>query len=322
MVILAADLGGTQSRLLLAEPAGGGWQTLRQTSLPSQAYASLSALLEDFLQPGERPGSACIAAAGPLRDGQLQLTNLPWQLDAASIARQFGIARVRLLNDFAAQTYALPQLQPHQLCTLQAGNVQNNAVRALIGAGTGLGMALLAGDARQPIALPSQGGHADFAPCDQQQVELLRFLLPSHGRVSLELLLSGRGLTRLYAFVGGTALTDPDLPDARAISQAAAAGQARAIETLQLFARLFAAAAGNLALTCLPFGGLYLSGGIAPKMLTYLQHAEFLQAFCNKPPMQATLESIPLHVVLDEYLGLHGALQVAARMQHAGFTQP
>lgn len=320
-MILAADLGGTQSRLLLAERAADGWQPLRQTTLPSQAFGNLAELLEEFLLPGEHPASACIAAAGPLQDGLLQMSNLPWQLKATAIARQFGIARVRLLNDFTAQAYALPQLESHQLCTLQAGKPQRNGMRALLGAGTGLGMALLASSAGHSLAIPSQGGHADFAPRDLQQIDLLRYLLPACGRVSLELLLSGRGLTRLYAFIGRQALTDPELPDARAISLAADAGEPLAIETLQMFARLYAAAAGNLALTSLPFGGLYLSGGIAPKMLAYLQQAEFLEVFCETVPMQGVLERIPLHVVLDEYLGLHGALQVAANMQLDQATQ-
>lgn len=316
MVILAADLGGTQSRLLLAEGVAAGWQSLRQATLPSHAYNCFAELLEDFLLPGEQPASACIAAAGPVDDGQLHMTNLPWQLDAKAITRQFGIPRVRLLNDFAAQTYALPQLQPHQLCTLQTGKAQQNGVRALIGAGTGLGMALLSNSQGRSLALPSQGGHADFAPRDLQQIELLHYLLPTHRRVSLELLLSGRGLTRLYAFVSERAVSDPALPDAHAISLAAEAGEPYASEALKLFARLYAAAASNLALTSLPFGGLYLSGGIAPKILAWLQHPEFRAVFCDTPPMQHVLESIPLHVVLDEYLGLHGAAQVAAQLLH------
>ncbi|MBF7730612.1 glucokinase [Pseudomonas sp. N040] len=312
MVILAADLGGTQSRLLLARRQSDGWQALRQSTLRSQDFSSFAELLAAFLRPGEQPDSACIAAAGPLSNGRLQLTNLPWLLDAAAISRQYAIPRVRLLNDFAAQAHALRQLQPQQRCALQAGTPQADGVCALLGAGTGLGMALLAGNPAQPLALPSQGGHADFAPQDQQQIDLLRYLLPTHGRVSLELLLSGQGLSRLYAFLDERPVTAADLPDAQAISLAAAAGDSVAEQTLQLFARLLGGAAGNLALTSLAFGGVYLSGGIAPKMLPYLQQAEVREAFCNRPPMRALLERIPLYVVLDEYLGLQGAAQVAA----------
>ena len=314
-MFLAADLGGTQSRLLLAEQQDGALQPLRQTTLPSRHYPSVEALLEDFLQPGERPHCACIAAAGPVTGNRIALTNLPWQLDAARLSQQFAISRVALLNDFTAQTYALPYVQPEQLCTLQPGDRDAEGTRALIGAGTGLGMALLAGDRLQPLALPSQGGHADFAPQDEQQIALLRYLLPEYGRVSLEVLLSGRGLTRLYAFLGHLPLNHPDLPDAHGISQAAAAAEPLADATLRLFARLYGAAAGNLALTSLARGGVYLSGGIAPKMLPYLQQPEVLAAFCQRGPMQSLLESIALNVVLDEYLGLHGAARLAARLE-------
>jgi glucokinase len=317
MVILAADLGGTQSRLLLAHCDGDGWQTLRQRTQPSQQYTGISELLEDFLLPGEHPGSACIAAAGPLENNRLHLTNLPWQLDAQVIRRQFGINHLQLLNDFAAQTYALPRLQPHQLCTLQAGSVQPGATRALLGAGTGLGMALLAEADGQVHCLPSQGGHADFAPRDEQQIELLRYLLPVYGRVSQELLLSGAGISRLHAFLGGRPLPIDEQPDAHAINLAADAGEPLAMATLQLFARLYLAAAGNLALTGLALGGVYLSGGIAPKILRYLQAPDAIAEFQRAGPMTALLRSIPLQVVLDEHLGLHGATWLAARMERA-----
>ena len=322
MVILAADLGGTQSRLLLAQRQGNGWQAVRQRTLPSHDYATITELLTDFLLPGEHPQSACIAAAGPVEGGRLKLTNLPWLLDADDLRRHLGIARLCLLNDFAAQTHALPLLQSQQLCTLQAGTTEKNGVRALIGAGTGLGMALLAGTTQQPLALASQGGHVNFAPRDAQQIELLRYLLPSYGRVSLELLLSGSGISRLYAFLAQLPVTIRELPDAHAISLAAAAGDALAEQTLHLFARLYGAAAGNLALTSLALGGVYLSGGIAPKILPYLQQPEVLEAFGNSGPMRTLLEKIPLYVVLDEHLGLHGAAQVAAQLEYSADGHP
>lgn len=322
MVILAADLGGTQSRLLLAHCDGDGWQTLRQRTLPSQHYTGISELLEDFLLPDEHPGSACIAAAGPLENNRLHLTNLPWQLDAQVIRRQFAINHLQLLNDFAAQTYALPHLQPHQLCSLQTGRVQIGATRAVLGAGTGLGMALLAEVDGQALCLPSQGGHADFAPRDEQQIALLRYLLPVYGRVSQELLLSGAGISRVHAFLGGHPLNSTEQPDAHAISLAADAGEPLAIATLQLFARLYLAAAGNLALTSLAQGGVYLSGGIAPKILRYLQAPEAIAEFQRATPMADLLRSIPLQVVLDEHLGLHGAAWLAARLEKAAGVQP
>ena len=175
-------------------------------------------------------------------------------------------------------------------------------------------MALLAGSAEQPQVLASQGGHADFAPTDEQQIELLQFLRRHYPRVSLELLLCGRGLSRLYAFFTAQAADDPELPDARQISQLAEQGDGAAQQSLQLFARLLGSAAGNLALTSLAEGGVYLSGGIAPKILPYLQQPAVLQAFVDKPPMHELLASIGLHVVLDELLGLRGAAQVALQL--------
>lgn len=313
MIILAADIGGTQARLLLAEVQGSQWQPVRQAVLPSRAFASLEELLMQFLEPGEQPQSACLALAGPIHQQQVQLTNLPWQVDAGELGRLLHIPRLQLLNDFAAQAHGLPLLADTALCTLQAGT-SRLGTRALLGAGTGLGMALLAGSAEQPQALASQGGHADFAPADQQQIELLQFLRRHYPRVSLELLLCGRGLSRLYAFFTAQATGSPELPDARQISQLAEQGDGAAQQSLQLFARLLGSAAGNLALTSLAEGGVYLSGGIAPKILPYLQQPAVLQAFGDKPPMHELLAGIGLHVVLDELLGLRGAAQVAQQL--------
>ena len=313
MIILAADIGGTQARLLLAAVQGGQWQPVRQAVLPSQAFASLQELLTQFLEPGEQPQSACLALAGPIHQQQVQLTNLPWQVDASELSHQLHIPRLQLLNDFAAQAHGLPLLPDSALCTLQAGT-SHLGTRALLGAGTGLGMALLAGSAEQPQVLASQGGHADFAPTDEQQIELLQFLRRHYPRVSLELLLCGRGLSRLYAFFTAQAADDPELPDARQISQLAEQGDGAGQQSLQLFARLLGSAAGNLALTSLAEGGVYLSGGIAPKILPYLQQPAVLQAFFDKPPMHELLASIGLHVVLDELLGLRGAAQVALQL--------
>lgn len=313
MIILAADIGGTQARLLLAEAQGSQWQPVRQAVLPSQAFASLEELLTQFLEPGEQPHSACLALAGPIHQQQVQLTNLPWQVDAGELSRQLHIPRLQLLNDFAAQAHGLPLLPDTALCTLQQGT-SHHGTRALLGAGTGLGMALLAGSAEQPQVMASQGGHADFAPADEQQIELLQFLRRHYPRVSLELLLCGRGLSRLYAFFTAQAADHPELPDARQISQLAELGDAPAQQSLQLFARLLGSAAGNLALTSLAEGGVYLCGGIAPKILPYLQQPVVLQAFVDKPPMHELLTGIGLHVVLDELLGLRGAVQVALQL--------
>jgi glucokinase len=318
MVFLAADIGGTHTRLLLAEPCATGWRCIREKTFQGHDYPSLQAVLELFLSPSERPEVACIAVAGPLEGQHIQMTNLPWQLDAAQLSGQFGIATVRLLNDFAAQAYALNALPASDLCTLQAGVPHADGVRALMGAGTGLGMALLVPCAGQWQALPSQGGLADLAPRGDEQLALCRALQNAYGRASQESLLSGQGLERIYSFLAGSGvqLNNASL-SARGISLAAAQHEPLACAALRLFAQIFAASAGNLALLSLARGGVYLSGGIAPKMLSFLQEPAVIEAFVNKPPMRELLQSIPLHVVLNEQLGLFGAATLARELCRA-----
>jgi glucokinase len=242
------------------------------------------------------------------------MTNLPWVVDGERLGARLGFSRVRLINDFAAQAHGLARINGGDLLTLHAGAPTPEGVRALIGAGTGLGMAVLAGTQQEAVALESQGGLADFAPRGARELALCEALLAWHGRVSLEMLLSGQGIERLYRFVSGL---PPDAPldrGAAAIATAALAGETPAVETLRFFARLLAAAAGNFALTVLPYGGLYLSGGIAPRILPFLCEPEVIEVFRAHPSMGAVLARIPLYVVRDELLGLKGAARIAADM--------
>lgn len=313
MVFLAADIGGTRARLLIGEStAGGDWRTLRQETLACADFPGAEALLARFLRPGERTVAACIALAGPVQGEQGRMTNLPWQIDAARLCGRFGLRQVRLINDFAAQAHGLACLAPEGLHTLQAGTPLADAPRALIGAGTGLGMAVVVGNGAAPTVLASEGGHMDFAPADGAQLALLQHLLPALGRVSLEAVLSGPGLERVHRFVAGLPADTPPPLEATAISAAALAGDSVAAAALELFARVYASAAANLALAVLARGGVYLCGGIAPQILPALQAPGTLAAFRHKPPMAELLARIPLHVVTDPLLGLRGAAQVAA----------
>ncbi|WP_137820382.1 glucokinase [Pseudomonas sp. 2FG] len=315
MIFLAVDVGGTHARLLLGEPCATGWRRVRQQSFLAHEYPGLQALLELFLAAGERPAAACIAVAGPVQGSRVSMTNLPWRLDASLIGQQFGIPTVRLLNDFAAQTYALEALPASDLCTLQQGQPEPEGVRALLGAGSGLGMAMQVRCGGHWQALASQGGLADFAPLDAQQLALCQALQSAYGRASQELLLSGPGLERIYGFLCGAGVQLREAaPNARAISRAAERGEPLAAAALALFARIYGACAGNLALLSLARGGVYLSGGIAPKILGFLQSPAVVEAFVNKPPLRELLESIPLHVVLNEQLGLFGAATLAAQL--------
>lgn len=308
MLFLAADIGGTRARLLLGQwHSDGSWQTVRQKELASRDYPSLSVLLHDFLTEHEKPPVACLALAGPVAHNRCQLTNLSWLVDGPTLQQEMGFEQVLLLNDFVAQAHGLRVLKPEQRITLQEGEPDPNAPCALIGAGTGLGMAVV----HQQQVLSSEGGHADFPALDDQQWALRKWLHALYGRVSLETIISGKGIERLHVFLGGAPA------EAALISELATVQKdPQAIATLSLFARMYAAAASNLALNSLALGGVYLGGGIAPRILPFLRQPETLAAFHHRTPMQSLLERIPLYVVLDDYLGLRGAAEVAARLAH------
>jgi glucokinase len=272
--VLAGDIGGTKTLLALAAPGAHGPRWLRRERYPSAAYSDLESMLDTFLTGTERPAAACLAIAGPVErtaaGGQrARITNLPWVLDSEGLGARLG-APVRLVNDFAGVAHGIAHLPEQSLATLQAGAPEAHGVGAVLGAGTGLGMAVLVPQPGGAVrVLPSEGGHADFAPYGPLQEGFAHWLRAARGleHVSVERVVSGMGIEALYAYLAATrpALGPPlAAADAPAISAAAQAGDARARLALDEFARAYGAAAGNLALTVLPYGGLYLAGGIAP----------------------------------------------------------
>ncbi|MDR2924640.1 MAG: glucokinase [Azoarcus sp.] len=316
-LILAADIGGTRARFILGHARAGACDVLRREVLPCAAHSGIEALIEAFLgagQEAEKPSVACLAVAGALEGQRIHMTNLPWEADAECLRARFGFSRVRLLNDFAAQAYGLGNLDADGIAVLHSGKPDAQGVRALIGPGTGLGMAILAGSLGDPHVFPSQGGLADFAPRNARELALCEALLAAHGRVSLETLLSGRGIERLDRFVSGLPPDALSARDAAAIGAAALAGEPVAAEALRFFARLLAAAAANLGLTVLAHGGIYLTGGIVPRILPFLREPEFVGAFLEHPSMGKVLARIPLYAVRDELLGLKGAARIAAKL--------
>jgi glucokinase len=316
-LILAADIGGTRARLSLSRASAHACHTLRCQEMPCAAHASAEDIIEAFLgmgQGGERPEAACLAVAGALEGQHIRMTNLPWEVDGERLRRRFGFSRVRLVNDFAAQAHGLACLGEDDLVTLHPGEPEAQGVRALIGPGTGLGMAILSGALHAPQVFPSQGGLADFAPRTARELALCEGLLAGHGRVSIETLLSGSGIELLYRFAAGLPPGAPSGRDAAGIGAAALAGEPIAAETLRLFARLLVAAAANLGLTVLATGGVYLTGGIVPRILPFLRAPELAEAFRDHPSMGAVLARIPLYAVCDALLGLKGAAQIAARL--------
>jgi len=314
-LFLAADIGGTRARLLLGRAHAEGWHVLRRQEMTCAAHADVEALIEAFLGMGEdeeRPVVACLAVAGALEGQRIRMTNLPWEADGKRLRGRFDFSRVLLINDFAVQAHGLACLDDDGIFSLHPGEPDEEGVRALIGPGTGLGMAVLSGALRHPLVFPSQGGLADFAPRDARELALFEALLAEHGRVSIETLLSGRGIERLYRFVA-----QPEAllaKDAAGIWAAALAGDGIAIETMRLFARILVAAAANLGLTVLARGGVYLTGGIVPRILPFLRAPELIEVFRDHPSMGAVLARIPLYAVRDELLGLKGAAQIATRL--------
>ncbi len=315
MIFLAGDIGGTHARLLLGRRRNGGWETLARDIVPSARHANLDAILARFLENrNARPEVMVLALAGPVTGRRAAITNLPWTVDADALASRFG-ARVELLNDFAAQGHGLGALSPDDLVTLQAGEPVADGVRALLGAGTGLGMAQVVPCAGGPVVVPGEGGHMDFAPTDAAEIALWEAVRDEAGRASIEHLLSGPGIERIYRILCRRAGIGPAFSAAADISrQALADPSGIERQALAVFVRIYGAVAGNLALLCLPRGGLYVAGGIAPKILPLLEVEGFMARFCDKPPMGSLLQTIPVHVVCNESLGLLGAAEVACRL--------
>ena len=325
---LAGDIGGTKTRLAIAGVCGNRVRIEREADYPSRDYVTFESLLDDFLSGITPPAYAAFGIAGQVQDRVAQTTNLPWRIDAGALQQRFGFTRCALLNDLEATAYGLPALGADDLLTLQTGTSDGSGNVAVIAAGTGLGEAGLYWDGRHHHPFATEGGHASFSPCDELEIALLRHLQQQHQHVSWERVVSGMALLRMKEFLRAHrhAVTPPWLLEemrggdaAAALANAALAGRDEiCIETLNLFARLYGAEAGNLALKVMSRGGLYVGGGIAPKILPLLQHGAFLDAFLNKGRMRPLLESMPVRVILNDRAALFGAALRAAQL--AGVT--
>jgi len=321
MRVLAGDIGGTHTRLALCELDDGVHILHRARYLNADA-AGLADHLQTFLGHLPAPQAACFAVAGPTDGRQVQLTNLPWAIDADALQDRFRIPRVRLVNDFLAVGHGIDAVDAQHLAVLQAGHPVNEAPRIVLGAGTGLGVSLCVWNGRRHIPLPSEGGHIGFAPMDSEQDRLLAFLRAEYKRASVERILSGPGIVALYRFrlrEAGRNPLDPatllhDKLPAAAITRAALdQREPQAVETMRLFCRIYGQTAGDLALLGQALGGVYIAGGIAPKILPLLKHAEFLEGFHAKGRFAEWTRNVPVSVVLDEDVGLKGAA-LAARL--------
>lgn len=329
-MILAGDIGGTKTLLGLFEQAPGRPRMIEHRAFPTLDYASLTDMVRAFLVPFgiDRLDSASFGVAGPVVEQSAQLTNVAWGVNAMEVAAHLNVGRLVLLNDLQAIAYAVPVLRPEELEVLQEGLAVADGNAAVIAAGTGLGQALLPRVAGRLAPSPSEGGHADFAPRTPREIEFLKELTKTYGRAEWEQVLSGRGLINLYRFLHGAlrqgsgqaecaAAVDPD-DGARAPALiSAAALEARCpqcVETLEMFVDAYGSEAGNLALRAVATSGLYLGGGIAPKILPALKTERFLAAFRHKPPMDDLLSKVPVAVILDDRAGLLGAAVHAATL--------
>jgi glucokinase len=321
--VLAGDIGGTNTRLALYDVTGSQLEALAIQSYPSQQYDSLNAVISEFLDSHQHSvQAACLGVAGPVHNQVANITNLPWQISATGIASDFGVKSVSLLNDLEATGWGLPTLQADDLVTLQGGNAHASGNAAIIAAGTGLGQAGLFFDGVQQRPFACEGGHADFSPQTELDMALLRFLQKQHEHVSWERIVSGSGLVNLHACL--CELRQREVPDwlqesmqsgdpAKAISSAAQQGRDDICsEALQWFIHLYGVEAGNLALKLMATGGVYVAGGIAPKILDQLQDGSFIHAFCAKGRMRGLMERMPVHVILNDEIALQGAAVYAS----------
>jgi glucokinase len=327
--VLAADVGGTNTKIALGRAEGGCVTLLIRKIYPSARYASLESLIDVFLGEtdvapfaGHLDG-ACFAVAGPVEEARARLTNLSWTISEQALAAHLGVGVVRVINDFAAAGVGISELVDSDFLTLQEGVAVASAPRVVVGAGTGLGVAwLLCVEGRYRV-YPSEAGHGDFAPGDPVQDAFGHYLRGRFSHVSSERVLSGRGLPSILDFLRDTqgAVPSAALTEAMANGDAARAithcalvrGDPVALRVLDIFASAYGAFAGNMALAVLAHGGVYIAGGIAPKIASKLQDGAFMRAFTAKGRFQQLLETMPVKVVMNDQVGLYGALAEAAR---------
>lgn len=322
-MILAGDIGGTNTRLALVEAATDGLRIVAEETFPSRERTSLEAAIAEFMAMHScELTSASIGIAGPVRNGRCEATNLPWVVDARTVAKRLRLKRVGLINDLEANAYGIAVLQSKDFVVLNKGVRKAAGNRAIISAGTGLGEAGMYWDGASHRPFASEGGHVDFAPRNHLEMELLNHVLNRHRRVSYERLVSGPGLVQIYHFLRDVRKGEepPWLTEqlrngepAPIISGCALEGKsALCVQALELFVSLYGAEAGNLALKIMATGGVYLGGGIAPKIVSKLKEPEFMNAFTAKGRMRPLLQDMPVKVIMNPKTALLGAARHAA----------
>lgn len=342
-ILLAGDIGGTKTilRLVESESTSSDRQlpkltTLHEQTYPSQEFADLVPMVHKFLAGAQHPEKACFGIAGPVINNTSKLTNLNWNLEASRLEQELQLAQVSLINDFVAVGYGVLGLPDEDLHTLQLGSLKADAPIAVIGAGTGLGQGFAIPQSGSYRVFGTEGGHSSFAPRTQLEFDLLQYILEKNNinRVSVERVVSGMGIVSIYQFLRDRQIypesssltqvyktwqqevgkTQKSVNLAAEISNAAMHHQdALAQKTMEMFVEAYGAEAGDVALKLLPYGGLYIAGGIAAKILPLIQQGNFLQAFLSKGRMNALLEQVPVRIVLNPQVGLLGSALRAAQ---------
>lgn len=325
-MILAGDIGGTHTRIAFFREEGDRLLSVREETFPSRTHSGLAEIVQQFLSAHKlSPAIACFGIAGPVKNGRGETTNLPWIVDAKLLSNELAIPTVLIINDLEATAYGVTILEPTDWAVLSTGSPDAVGNAAVIAAGTGLGEAGLYWNGQSYRPFATEGGHTDFAPRLSLEIELLQFLLARFDRVSYERVLSGPGLVNIYQFLRETGRGDEPtwlaeelrLQDpAAVISQAALAERsALCVQALDLFVSIYGAEAGNLTLKMMATGGIFIGGGIAPKIAPKLMTPTFMQAFLTKGRMRPVLEATPVRIILHGQTALLGAARCA--MLHA-----
>ena len=324
-MILAGDVGGTKCNLALFHEQDGKLTPVFKQRFRSKDFAQFDLIAKEFARQaashlsGEKILAAGFGIAGPVINNRVRATNLPWTIDAAILADELGVKHIALLNDLGAWGHSIEHLDAKQFLVLNEGKPEPGGTRALLAAGTGLGESLLVWDGKRYQVVPSEGGHSDFAPHTEQQIELLRFMKRRYPQVSWELILSGRGFRTLHEFLSPSVkhatFDDPDADPAPEITKNGLAKTCPVcVETLDLWTDIYGAEAGNLALKVLALGGVYVAGGIAVKILEKMKDGKFFQSFKDKWHFENLLKNMPVSIILDENAPQLGAAYEALRL--------
>ncbi len=317
-MILAGDVGGTKCNLALFAEKNGKLDAIFRQRFASKDFAKFDLIIKEFTRQaaphlnGEKVRAAGFGVAGPVINNRIHATNLPWIIDAESLSSELGLQTIALMNDLGATGHSLEHLSPEDFVVLNRGTAVQGASRALLAAGTGLGQSILFWDGQRYRVVPSEGGHSDFAPHTDQQIDLLKFMRKRYPQVSWELILSGRGFRTIHEFLSSTVkhpvFEDPDADPAPFITKTGLAKECPVcVQTLDLWTEIYGAEAGNLALKVLALGGVYVAGGIAVKILPKMQDGSFFKSFHDKWHFGEMLSNVPVSVVLNESAPLIGA---------------